>query len=136
MLEELCFKESQVLILKNYLKEFMKEELKRNGKIMSRMKQKNLLALGASFAFYRHREEEFTLFFAKSESLVYCTDVESLIGKLGVPYDSKQWRLFIDSSRASLKAVLLHNNNILPSVPVAHSVQLSMSNMNGLYVGI
>lgn len=96
----------------------------------SRLKQKNLLAPGTSFAFYRHREQEFMLFFAKRESLVYCSDVESLIGKLGVPYDSKQWRLFIDSSRASLKAVLLHNNNILPSVPVAHSVQLTESYEN------
>jgi hypothetical protein len=96
----------------------------------SRLKQKNLLAPGTNFAFYRHREQEFMPFFAKSESLVYCTDVESLICKLGVPYDVKQWRLFIDSSRASLKAVLLHNDNILPSVPVAHSVQLTESYEN------
>jgi hypothetical protein len=35
-----------------------------------------------------------------------------------------EWRLFIDSSKRSLKAVLLHNGNTLPSVPVGHSVHL------------
>ena len=32
--------------------------------------------------------------------------------------------LFIDSSAVSLKAVLLHNGNRLPSIPVAHSTHL------------
>jgi hypothetical protein len=31
------------------------------------------------------------------------------------------WRLFINSSKVSLKAVLLHNGNVLPSIPVAHA---------------
>jgi hypothetical protein len=38
--------------------------------------------------------------------------------------DPSQWRLFIDSSSRSLKAVLLHNGNLYPSIPVAHSVQM------------
>ena len=33
----------------------------------------------------------------------------------------EQWRLFIDASKTSLKAVLLHNGNKLPSIPVAHA---------------
>ena len=37
-----------------------------------------------------------------------------------IPLD---WRLFIDSSKLSLKAVLLHNGNTLPSIPVGHSVR-------------
>jgi len=36
-----------------------------------------------------------------------------------IPLD---WRLFIDSSKLSFKAVLLHNGNNLPSIPVGHSV--------------
>ena len=36
-----------------------------------------------------------------------------------IPLD---WRLFIDSSKLSLKAVLLYNGNTLPSIPVGHSV--------------
>ena len=33
-------------------------------------------------------------------------------------------RLFVESSKASLKAAHLHNDNTHPSIPVAHSVQL------------
>ncbi|CAG9789605.1 unnamed protein product [Diatraea saccharalis] len=39
-------------------------------------------------------------------------------------YSPDQWRLFIDSSKISLKAVLLHNGNEFPSVPLAHGVHL------------
>jgi hypothetical protein len=35
------------------------------------------------------------------------------------PVDSQ---LFIDSSKLSLKAVLLHNGNTIPSIPVGHSM--------------
>ena len=36
-------------------------------------------------------------------------------------YCSDEWRLFIDSSKVGLKAVLLHNGNVLPSILVAHA---------------
>jgi len=36
-----------------------------------------------------------------------------------IPLD---WRLFIDSSKLSLKAIFLHNGNTLPSILVGHSV--------------
>ena len=39
-------------------------------------------------------------------------------------YDPGEWRLFIDSSKTSLKAVLLHNGNDLPSIPVGHAVHM------------
>ena len=35
---------------------------------------------------------------------------------LDVNYDPNNWRLFIDSSEKSIKAMLLHIGNILPSV--------------------
>jgi len=38
---------------------------------------------------------------------------------LGHEYNPDQWRLFIDSSKVSLKVVLLHNGNRFPSVNVA-----------------
>lgn len=37
-------------------------------------------------------------------------------------YEARDWRLFIDSSKKSLKGVLLHNGNKYASIPVAHSV--------------
>lgn len=36
-------------------------------------------------------------------------------------YDAKDWRLFIDSSKRSIKAVLLHNTNVYAPIPLAHS---------------
>jgi hypothetical protein len=39
-------------------------------------------------------------------------------------HKTSEWRLFIDSSKASLKAVLLHNGNKLPSVPLAYATNM------------
>jgi hypothetical protein len=45
--------------------------------------------------------------------------------ELGVDdYQPHDWRLFIDSSVVSLKAVLLYNGNTRPSVPIAHAVDM------------
>ncbi|GFW48123.1 uncharacterized protein TNCV_3076631 [Trichonephila clavipes] len=41
-----------------------------------------------------------------------------------IVYEPEEWRLFIDSSKRCLKAVLLHNGNRYASVPVGHSVHL------------
>jgi len=41
---------------------------------------------------------------------------------LNFNHNSLDWQLFIDSSKLSLKAVLLHNDKTLPSIPVGHSV--------------
>jgi len=40
---------------------------------------------------------------------------------------SDEWRLFIHASKVSLKAVLLHNGNVLPSIPVAHAFGIKES---------
>lgn len=37
-------------------------------------------------------------------------------------HDQFQWRLFIHSSKSSLKDVLLNNANVLPSIPITYSV--------------
>ena len=39
-------------------------------------------------------------------------------------YRPEDWRLFIDSSKRSLKCVLLHNGNRFASIPIAHSTKL------------
>lgn len=43
---------------------------------------------------------------------------------LNLSYNRDEWRLFIDSSKSALKAVLLHNGNMKPSVPVGYLVNL------------
>jgi hypothetical protein len=55
---------------------------------------------------------------------MYCSDVFGLMEKFNIEYDVNEWRLFIDSSTRSLKAVLLHNGSKYASVPDGHSVHL------------
>jgi hypothetical protein len=90
----------------------------------SRLSEKKLLAPETTYAWYRNREQEFKKFFTMENFLVYCNDVRGLITTMSCTYDPNEWRLFIDSSKRSLKAVLLHNGNELASLPLAHSVHL------------
>ena len=55
--------------------------------------------------------------------MVNCSDVKRLILKPNV-YQDEEWRLFIDSSKRSLKVVLLHNGNRFAPIPIAHSTKL------------
>ncbi|GBM25033.1 hypothetical protein AVEN_50368-1 [Araneus ventricosus] len=48
-----------------------------------------------------------------------------------IEYDPSEWCLFIDSSKASLKAVLLHNGNSFASLFLGYSVHLE-ENYNDL----
>jgi hypothetical protein len=49
---------------------------------------------------------------------------------LGHQHNTPEWCLFIDSSKVSLKAELLHNGNKYPSVPLAHTVNMKESYEN------
>ena len=71
-----------------------------------------------------HCNEKLSSFFDSYSGLCFRNDVDGLIMELGYEYRCDEWRLFIDSSKASLKAVLLHNGNIHPFISVAHAVQL------------
>ncbi|GBP10891.1 hypothetical protein EVAR_5469_1 [Eumeta japonica] len=95
--------------------------------LASRLKHKNLLAPKVTAYFYRNREEEFRKFFTKDDenSVVYCSNVKGLVDELKPDtYRDDEWRLFIDSSTRSLKAVLLHISNTLAPIPIAHSTKL------------
>ena len=54
-------------------------------------------------------------------------DVDDLFKALNMSHCSDEWRLFTDSSKVSLKAVLLHNGNVLPSIPVTHAFGIKES---------
>ena len=66
------------------------------------------------------------MIFLSSEG-VYCSDADGLFGGLGHVHNPDGWKLFSDSSKASLKTVLLHNGHIYPSVPPAYSVHMKHS---------
>ncbi|ESN93095.1 hypothetical protein HELRODRAFT_165255 [Helobdella robusta] len=87
----------------------------------SRLKQWNLLQSDVKVSYFRKRQQNLVRFFEKKNSLVVCVDIYGLMYCLNLNYDPTEWRLFIDSSKLSLKAVLLHNGNHLPSVPIGHA---------------
>ena len=96
----------------------------------SRLKSRNMLDSEVTFSWYKHREKEYLPFFTKEDEMVYCVDIKGLIEKLGTTYEPSDWRLFIDSSKRSLKAVLLHNGNTFASIPLAHSIHMKESYEN------
>jgi len=85
--------------------------------LASYFKKKNMLSNDAKVSFYRDREKSFRKYFAEENTddgkLIYCNNIDGLMEELkpGV-YKDEEWRLFIDSSKRSLKAVLLHNTNL------------------------
>ncbi len=92
--------------------------------LASRLQGWKLLNPDAKVTYFRKRTAELTQFFSMSGNLCYCNDIPALFNKFGIDYDTQEWRLFIDASVASIKAVLLHNGNAHPSIPVAYSVSL------------
>ena len=93
--------------------------------LASRLNQRHLLARDTKATFYRNRDAEFIPFFEENNNLVYCTNTENVLLCPGVQaYNPAEWRLFLDSSKRSLKCVLLHNTNTYASIPIGHSTVL------------
>jgi hypothetical protein len=94
----------------------------------SRLRERNMMASGVKFSCYRNCEKEFRKYYAQEDQLVFFTEVRNLLHQLGEKeYDPCKWSLFIDFSKRSPKAVLLHNSKILASIPRAHYTKLSES---------
>ena len=77
--------------------------------LASRLKEKKSLSTGTKISLYRSRERTFRKYFSKMKNLVYCHNIEELVKEYDIEYTPSDWRLFIDSSKRSLKAILLHN---------------------------
>ncbi|KAL4715739.1 hypothetical protein ACJJTC_006318 [Scirpophaga incertulas] len=58
----------------------------------------------------------------KRQIWLHCNDVCRLMKCFEIEYDLSEWRLFIDSSKTYLKAVLMHNGNA--SLSMGHSVDM------------
>ena len=98
--------------------------------LASRLQVWNLLEDETKVNFYRKRTAELTPHFSMKGDLCYCSNIYSLFSAFNIDYDVSEWRLFIDASKYSIKAVLLHNGNIYPSIPIAHSVTLKETHEN------
>jgi hypothetical protein len=57
--------------------------------------------------------------------MVFCHYINNLFKGLKEEHSQSDWRLFIDSSQRSLRAVLLRIANSKHSIPIAHSIHLN-----------
>ena len=94
--------------------------------LASRLKQWILVQEDVRITSFRNLNKDLASFFDMENKLCYCTNIPGLFTSLGLPHNPSDWRLFIDSSKRSLKGVL-HNGNKYPSIPIAHSVHLKES---------
>ena len=93
--------------------------------LASRLEERNLVTKETKVLYYRTREKYLLHFFPEDDDFVYCTDITGLMTAMSLQrYNSNEWRLFIDSSKRSLKCVLLHKGNKLASVLIAHSTKV------------
>jgi hypothetical protein len=95
--------------------------------LASRLQQWNLLNGNVKVSASRSRQKRLAHFFKKEGNCVACSDVDGPMTALNINHKSEEWRLFTDPSKSSLKAVLLHNGNVLPSIPVGYAVNMKES---------
>jgi len=81
--------------------------------------------------FYCGCHEEIKDFFSQEDVVVFCNDVCSIMEVLDHEFNADQWHLYTESSKVSLKAVLLHNGNKFLPGPLAHA-----ANMKEIYESI
>ena len=87
------------------------------------LNKKHVFKPGTNVPFYRHRDKEFRQYTQEDGVFVTCIDIRLLLSELGIAsYNPDERRLFIDSSKASLKSVLLHNGNMYGLIPIGHSL--------------
>lgn len=92
--------------------------------LTSDLKTQKMLEHDINVTIFRNRQMRFMEFFVNNEtnSFVYCKNISGLMREMGMVYEADKWRLFIDSSKSSLKAVLLNFDNSLPPIPIAYAI--------------
>ncbi len=92
--------------------------------LASRLKEKHLLKNDVCITHFRKRNRDLISYFSVDGPLCFSNNIGELFRCLSQEHVPSEWRLFIDSSKRSLKAVLLHNGNKKPSIPIGHSVHM------------
>lgn len=98
--------------------------------LASFLKIVNILAPGVLVTSFRKRQEPLLQYFEvnSDNTLTHCCDIPQLVANVSkIKYRPEEWRLFIDSSKSSLKAVLLYFDNSKHGVPVALSTNTKES---------
>ena len=92
------------------------------GVLASRLQEKNQLSHTTKVSYFQNQEQAFVPFFTDENKFVYYNNISGLHQELGMlVYHSNVWRLFLDSSKCSLKCFLLHNGNFYAAVLIEHS---------------
>ena len=93
------------------------------------LKQRKLTHANVNSTALRKLQAEFQSLYTLNDdnSFAYCNDIKALVVKMGMNYIASEWRLFIDGSVSSLKAVLLHVSNRKPSIPLAMGINMKES---------
>ncbi|XP_031640029.1 uncharacterized protein LOC116351997 [Contarinia nasturtii] len=93
------------------------------------LKALNILAPGVKVYGARGRQREFMKFFDRNDenTFAYCNNIRGLMTAMGYEYNAVEWRLFIDASKSSLKAVLLYIDNTKSPIPLAISTKTEES---------
>lgn len=94
--------------------------------LASMLKVGNNLAQEVKVTGYRSRQVSFQKFFVvdSANTFTYCNNIIGLMEEMGITYNPRKWRLFIDSSKNGLKVVLLYYTNKKPSIPLAYSTTM------------
>ena len=79
---------------------------------------------GVNCTYFRCRHASLQDFFSVQNNVCYCSNIDCFFESLESEHDSNEWRLSIDSSKASLEAVLLNNGNEKPSIPLTPATAL------------
>ena len=91
--------------------------------VASRLGEHGILDSGTKIKFYRDRDDLLIRFFTMEDDLVCCNNIQGLSSEMSLPeYNPDEWRLFIDSSKRSLKCVLFHIGNKFACISIGHSV--------------
>ncbi|KDR11799.1 hypothetical protein L798_14178, partial [Zootermopsis nevadensis] len=106
--------------------------------LASRLQQWSLLDQSVKVTTFRTRNKNCDKFYQTEGELTVCKDVAGLMAAMNMRYVPEEWRLFIDAFKVSLKAVLLHNGNILPSIHIAYTVhkQETYAKMENILLGV
>jgi hypothetical protein len=88
----------------------------------TRLKQWNLLDNTVKVTASCSHQKDFEQFFITTGELRACKNIDGQMAAMNIKYNLEEWRLAIDSSMHSLKAVLFHSGNVLPSIPVAVAI--------------
>ena len=115
------------LLNRNDLKDLVRilRLTKKKSELLSlRLKQWNMMQKRVNCTYFRSRHASLQDLFFVQNNVCYCSNIDCLFESLESEHDFNEWKLSIDSSKASLEAVLLNNENKKPSIPLTHATAL------------